>query len=174
MLAAAAILFRRRSGDAIAAMLSLAFLLWVITASSAWAGMGAAAIPLAMLDRLRFLIFVSAMMLFPAGRFDPRWTLFGVGATFVTFCVGIAEAARLIPAGFFIVPAMGCAALAVAAMRARLISLPPGVQRQQIKWVALGLAAGLCLVGLSRLGIPRLARSAAMPRRSPARCSTSA
>jgi len=32
LLVAAAILFRRRSGDAIAAMLSLAFLLWVITA----------------------------------------------------------------------------------------------------------------------------------------------
>jgi hypothetical protein len=153
LLVAAAILFRRRSADAIAAMLSLAFLLWVITASSAWAGMSAAAIPLAMLDRLRFLIFVAAMMLFPAGRFDPRWTLFGVAATLATFCVGIAEAARLIPAGLYIVPAMGCAALAVAAMRARLASLPPGVQRQQIKWVALGLAAGLCLVGLSRLGI---------------------
>ena len=152
LLAAAAILFRRRSGDAIAAMLSLAFLLWVITASSAWAGMGAAAIPLAMLDRLRFLMFVAAMMLFPAGRFDPRWTSLGVAATFVTFCAGIPEAARLIPSGFYVVPAMSCAALAVAAMRARLISLPPGVQRQQIKWVALGLAGGLCLVGLSRLG----------------------
>ena len=153
LLAAAAILFRRRGGDAIAAMLSLAFLLWVITASSAWAGMGAAAIPLAMLDRLRFLIFVAAMMLFPAGRFDPRWTLFGVVATFGAFCLGIAAAARLIPAGLYVVPAMACAALAVAAMRARLASLPPGVQRQQIKWVALGLAAGLCLVGLSRLGL---------------------
>jgi hypothetical protein len=154
LLAASAILFRRRSGDSIAAMLSLAFLLWTITASSAWAGMSAAAIPLAMLDRLRFLIFVSAMMLFPAGRFDPRWTVPAIAATFATFCAGIAEAAGLIPAGFFTVPAIGCAALAVAAMRARLASLPPGVQRQQIKWVALGLAAGLCPAGLSRLGIP--------------------
>jgi hypothetical protein len=152
-LAVAAILFRRRSGDSIAAMLSLAFLLWVITSSSAWTSVEAAAIPLALLDRLRFLIFITAMMLFPAGRFDPRWTLLGVAATCATFCAGIADAVRLIPAGSYTVAAMGCAALAVAAMRARLVSLPPGVQRQQIKWVALGLAAGLCLVGLSRLGV---------------------
>jgi hypothetical protein len=153
LLVAAAILFRRRSADAIAAMLSLAFLLWVITASSAWAGMTAAAIPLAMLDRLRFLIFVAAMMLFPAGRFDPRWTLPALGATVASFHIGLVQAVLPIPASLFVVPAMGCATLAVAAMRARLASLPPGVQRQQIKWVALGLAVGLCLVGLSRLGV---------------------
>jgi len=47
---------------------------------------------------------------------------------------------------------MACAALAVAAMRARLLSLPPGVQRQQIKWVALGLALGLAFVVVSRVG----------------------
>jgi hypothetical protein len=151
LLGASAVLFRRRGVDAIAAMIALAFLLWVVTASTAWAGMDAAVL-LAVLDRVRFLLFVTAMMLFPTGRFDPAWTRFGVGAIAAAFLVGIAEAARLIPSGLHVPPTMACAALAVAAMRSRLNSLPPGVQRQQIKWVALGLALGLTLVAISRLG----------------------
>ena len=151
LLGTSAILFRRRGTDAIAAMLALAFLLWVVTASSGWAGMNAAPL-LAVLDRIRFLLFVTAMMLFPTGRFDPGWTRFGVGAILLSFGLGIAEAVRLAPAGIHIPPTMACAALAVAAMRSRLISLPPGVQRQQIKWVALGLGLGLLLVAMSRIG----------------------
>ncbi|MGQ0587973.1 MAG: hypothetical protein ACT4N8_00395 [Sphingosinicella sp.] len=152
LLGASALLFRRRGADSIAAMLSIAFLLWVLTSSPFWDGIDTAAVPLAMLDRSRFLLFVGAMMLFPSGRFDPRWTRLAVGATFLAFGLGVAEALRLVPAGAHVVPAMTCAALAVAAMRARLASLPPGIERQQIKWVALGLGIGLGLVGLSRLG----------------------
>lgn len=151
LLGASTLLFRRRSADAIAAMIAIAFLLWVITASTAWTGMGSSTLP-GLLDRVRFLLFVTAMMLFPTGRFDPGWTRFGVGAILLSFGIGIAEAVRLVPAGIHIPPTMACAALAVVAMRARLISLPPGVQRQQIKWVALGLGLGLLLVAISRIG----------------------
>lgn len=151
LLGTSAILFRRRGGDMIAAMIALAFLLWVTAASTAWAGMDAAVL-LAVLDRVRFLLFVTAMLLFPTGRFDPGWTRLGTGAIGLSFLVAIAEAIRLVPAGVHIPPTMACAVLAVAAMRARLLSLPPGVQRQQIKWVALGLALGLALVAVSRLG----------------------
>lgn len=151
LLGASAVLFRRRSGDAVAAMIAVAFLLWVVTASSAWAGMDAAPL-LAMLDRVRFLLFVTAMMLFPSGRFDPAWTRWGLAGVALTFLVGLADAIGLAPAGVHIPPAMACAALAVAAMRARFVSLPPGVQRQQIKWVALGLALGLGFVAIARIG----------------------
>lgn len=151
LLSSSVLLFRRRAEDAIAALIALAFLLWVVTASTAWAGMNGAVI-LAVLDRVRFLFFVTAMMLFPTGRFDPAWTRAGVGAVLLSFLLGVAEAFGVVPAGLHIPPTMGCAALAVAAMRSRLTSLPPGVQRQQIKWVALGLALGLALVALSRIG----------------------
>ena len=151
LLGASTVLFRRRGVDVIAAMIALAFLLWVITTSTAWAGMNAAPL-LAVLDRVRFLLFVTAMMLFPSGRFDPGWTRLGVGGILASFLMGVAEAVGLAPSGLHIPPTMACAALAVAAMRSRLVSLPPGVQRQQIKWVALGLALGLTLVAVSRVG----------------------
>ena len=152
LLGAAILLFRQRARDPIAAMLSVAFLLWAATASPVWSGLDAAAVPLDLLDRLRFLLFVGAMMLFPSGRFEPGWARLGVAAVLLAFALGVAEAMRIVPEHAHIVPAMTCALLAVAAMRARLLMLPPGVERQQIKWVALGLGIGLILVALSRLG----------------------
>lgn len=151
LLGAAILLFRQRAQDPIAAMLSIAFLLWAATAAPVWAGLDAATVTLDLIDRLRFLLFVGAMMLFPSGRFEPGWTRLGVAATLLAFSLGIAEALRFVPEGAHIVPAMGCALLAVAALRVRLVMLPPGVERQQIKWVALGLGIGLVLVAISRL-----------------------
>jgi hypothetical protein len=152
LLAVACLLFRRRPGDPIAAMLSLAFLLWTIARSSIWAEIGAAAVPLAVADRVRFLLLVSALMLFPAGRVEPGWTRLALAATAAAFGLGIAAAAGLVPDPLYVAPAMGCALLAVGAMRARFRALPPGTQRQQLKWAALGLAAGIFLVGLARIG----------------------
>jgi hypothetical protein len=149
---AAALLFKRRPTDPVAAMLSLAFLLWVVTTSPAAAEMDVAAPILALLDRLRFAFFVTAMLLFPAGRFELRGTRMAVAATWLTAAFGTVQVLAELPFVAFILPATSCAIAAVAALAARFRSLPPGVQRQQIKWVALGLATGLVLVAASRLG----------------------
>jgi hypothetical protein len=145
LVAAAVILFRRRTADPVSVMLSLAFLLWAAT--RALEGEFAAAL----LDKLRFALFVTGMMLFPSGRFAPRWTLHAMIASWAVALFGMAGVLGLAPGAAYTPLSMTCAALAVLALRRRFLCLPPGVQRQQIKWVALGLAAGLALVAVSRV-----------------------
>jgi hypothetical protein len=59
---------------------------------------------------------------------------------------------QLVPFAIYLGPAIVCVALAVVGLRQRYRQLPPGAQRQQIKWVALGLAVGLVLAASSRVG----------------------
>lgn len=156
LIAVAAMLRRRRPTDPLAAMLSFAFLLWAATTYASASAMMGGGIVVATLDRLRFLLFVTAMMLFPSGRFDPAWTRYAIAATLLVAMLGMLAAAGIVATACYVAPAMGCAALAVAAMRRRFRGLPPGIQRQQIKWVALGLTAGLAFVAASRLPLPFL------------------
>jgi hypothetical protein len=147
LVGAAILLFRRRPRDPVAAMLSLGFLVWAVTgadlADSAW---------IAALDRLRFLLLVAALLLFPDGRFEPRWTRHALALSCLVFALGLAEAAGLAPAGWFLPPATLCVAVAIVALALRLRAAPPCGRRQQLKWVALGLAAGLALILAARLG----------------------
>lgn len=155
LVAVAAMLFRRRPEDPVAAMLSLAFLIWAITgaadaesASGAWLGA---------LDRLRFLLLVAAVLLFPTGRFEPRWTATALAASFLVFLAGVAGQAGLVREAIFLPPAVLCVAAAIAALVVRLHRTPPCAQRQQLKWVAFGLAGGLALILAYRVGSPRVA-----------------
>ena len=147
LVGAAALLFRRRPRDPVAAMLSLGFLVWAVTgaglAESAW---------IAALDRLRFLLLVAAVLLFPDGRFEPRWTRYALAFSCLVFALGLAEVAGLAPAGWFLPPATFCVAAAIVALAVRLRAAPPCGRRQQLKWVAFGLAAGLALILAARLG----------------------
>ncbi|HKT14554.1 MAG TPA: hypothetical protein VJR87_04025, partial [Allosphingosinicella sp.] len=63
------ILLRRRASDPVAALLCLAFLTWAITSSFDFAAVNPAP---ALLDRIRFLLFALALLLFPDGSFRPR------------------------------------------------------------------------------------------------------
>lgn len=149
--AAAAFLHRRRPADPVAAMLSLAFLLWALTRSLSWLPAGQGGIAVALLDKLRFALFVAGMLLFPTGRFEPRWTLHAMVGTWAVGLLGVAAALGLASPTLYTWLTTACAAAAVAALLARFRALPPGVQRQQIKWAALGLGLGLALVAASRL-----------------------
>ena len=145
LIVAATLLFRRRPTDPVAAMLSCAFLLWAITRSMD------GGVVVALLDKLRFALFVTGMLLFPTGRFDPRWTAHAIAATLGVALFGMGAALGFVSLTLYTWMTMACAAVAVVALRARFNGLPPGVQRQQIKWAALGLGVGLALVAVSRL-----------------------
>lgn len=155
----AAILFRRRTKDPVAAMLATSFLLWTISSSVDF--MSGSALPL-VLDRFRFLLFALALLLFPDGRWHPAWTRLIALAIIGTFLLGIAEIMGLLRTGLFLPVAIGCVLASLAALLFRYRLLDEGVQKQQLKWVVLGLVLGIGLILTARAG-SAMAEHMAMP-----------
>ena len=71
LLGVAGILSWRRQRDPVAALLSLAFLTRAITSSVDFVSTDLVPV---ILDRVRFLLFALALLLFPDGDWQPRWT----------------------------------------------------------------------------------------------------
>lgn len=160
LVAVAAILFRRRPRDPVAALLGLSFLLWTISSSVDFVQAGA--IWPTLLDRLRFLPFALALLLFPNGEWRPQWTKAIAGAIVATFFLGCAEATGLLATGFYLPIAIGCVLVSLAALVLRYRQTEPGTQKQQLKWVSLGLFAGIGLILIAR-ALAWLAKSSPMP-----------
>jgi len=147
LVAVSAILFRRRTRDPVAAMLSLAFLLWTVSSS---VDLATASVWAAVIDRLRFLLFALALLLFPNGHWRPSWTR-PIGVTVIaTFMLGLAEAIGLVATHFYLPIAIGCVIAALASLRARFRATDADAERQQLKWVTLGLVAGISLILAAR------------------------
>jgi hypothetical protein len=149
LIAVSAILFRRRRGDPVAAMLALAFLLWTISSSVDFA---ASSLLPAVIDRFRFLLFALALLLFPDGAWSPGWTRYVGMAILTTFVLGLVETTGLSPSHYFLPSAVGCVLAALTAMVVRFRALEDGAQKQQLKWVILGLACGIALILAARAG----------------------
>lgn len=149
LVAVATILFRRRCRDSVAAMLSLSFLLWTISSSFDFA---AASVWPALVDRCRFLLFALALLLFPNGEWRPGWTRSTALIIFATFLLGIVEAAGLLSSSLYLPLAIGCVLMALAALLARYRATEAGAQKQQLKWVTLGLVVGIALILSARAG----------------------
>ncbi len=147
--AVAFVLFWRRQRDPVAAILSLAFLCWTVTSSFDFTT--AAVLPM-VLDRLRFLLFVLALLLFPDAQWRPRWTRGVAIGSCVVFAIGIIEAAGLVPTRAFLPLAILCVLAAIAALIQRFRSTEDETQQQQLKWVSLGLVAGVGLILAARAG----------------------
>lgn len=145
----AAVLFWRRQRDPVAAILSLAFLCWTITSSFDFTT--AAVLPM-LLDRLRFFLFVLALLLFPDGKWRPRWTAAVAVASGAVFMLGVFEAIGLAATRLFLPLAILCVLAAIAALIQRFRDSSDDAQRQQLKWVALGLVAGIGLILAARAG----------------------
>lgn len=158
LLAVATVLFWRRQRDSVAGILSLAFLCWTITSSFDFTT--AAVLPM-LLDRLRFLLFALALLLFPDGRWRPRWTRGVAIASCVIFALGLMEAVELLPTRLFLPLAIICVLAAIAALVRRFQTTSDEAQQQQLKWVALGLVSGVGLILSARAGaalsVPALA-----------------
>ena len=160
LVAVSATLIRRRGRDPVAAMLSLSFLLWTISSSVDFAGAQDMAWP-ALLDRCRFLLFALALLLFPDGRWSPRWTRFAAVLIVAVFVLGVAEVLRLVPTTLFLPLAIGCVLVAIAALLSRY-RRASATHRQQLKWVAFGLIAGVSLI-LAARGLAALTDQREMP-----------
>lgn len=142
-------LFRKKQRDPVAALLSLAFLCWTITSSFDFA---AADLWPMLLDRIRFLLFALALLLFPDGEWRPPWGRHVAFASIVVTGIGILEAGRLLPTHLFLPLAIGCVLAAVAALLECYRTAASEVLRQQMKWVALGLVSGISLILGARSG----------------------
>src|SRR4029453_1220471 len=150
LIAVAVILFRRRQRDPVAAMLGISFLLWTVSSSVNFIG-SADASWLVLLDRLRFLPFALALLLFPDGQWRPRLTGPIAAAIFIVFIVGAAEALGGLETVLSLPLAIGCVLLAMGALLTRYRSQPLMAQ-QQLKWVTLGLVVGIGFILSARVG----------------------
>ena len=143
LVAVAAILFWKRPRDPVAAILALAFLCWTITSSvdftstQMW--------PM-LLDRIRFLLFVMALLLFPDGSWRPLWARKLALLSIVVFGLGVAEVAGLLPTNAYLLPAIACVLAAILSLIMRFRRTSSETQQQQLKWVLFGLGTGIGLI----------------------------
>lgn len=149
LIAVSALLFRRRQRDPVAAMLSLAFLLWTISSSIDFAS--ATGWP-ALIDRFRFLLFALALLFFPDRGLSGSWIRPIAAIIMTTFLLGCAEAAGVLRTALFLPIAIGCVVATLIVLGARYRSIGEGAERQQLKWVTLGLVVGIALILSARAG----------------------
>lgn len=149
LLCVAAILVYRRQRDAVAALLALAFLTWTITSSFDF---GTHAEFTQLLDRCRFLLFALALLLFPDGRWQPGWTRPVALASTGVFLIGVGEILHLLPTRLFLALAIPCILAAITSLVVRYRASTSYSLKQQLKWVALGLVAGVALILCARAG----------------------
>ena len=158
VMAVAVILFRHRQRDVVAALLSLALLLWTITSSFDFAS-SMTGLP-TVLDRLRFLLFTLALLLFPNGEWRARWTRNIALASTAVFAMGAAEALGWLPTRSFLPLAIPCVLAAIATLIIRFRTASAEAERLQLKWVALGLVSGVGCILAARAGFALTARMA--------------
>jgi len=149
LVSVSAILLRRRGSDPVAALLSLAFLAWTITSSFDF--LTTDLLPM-LLDHVRFVLFAMALLLFPDGSWRPRWTRRVAIASGGVFLIGLAEGIGALQSRLFLPLAIACVAAAVTSLFARFRTAESEAVRQQLKWVALGLVAGIGLILCARAG----------------------
>lgn len=152
-LVVAGLLFWRRPGDPVAALFSVGFLTLLV---------GAMLTPLAppamtaitdALGSVSIGCLVMALLVFPNGRFDTRFSWIGVAVlllvlTSILVRRDVGSLGPLIGVILFVV-LFGLCALSIGR---RFFKAAPGVERQQIKWTLLGLVLFLAIFAAS-LGI---------------------
>lgn len=142
LVAASAALFRRRRESRAAALMSLAFLL--MSASSSWLPTVWRELHLqsigAPIGDGGWCLFVVALLVFPSGRFEPRWTALAAVAAALWFMItALADPPPTIE-NFGHVLLLGIAVLALA-LRYRRVGSEP--ERLQLKWAFFGFVCGM-------------------------------
>jgi hypothetical protein len=152
LIAASLLLFLRRPSDPVAAMLSFAFLATGAAATIAawffvWAGIEWIG---TILNVAGGLLLVVALLVFPQGRFTPRWTRWTL-----PLLVLLAPFSYLGSFGHWEnVVWLGLLGLAVYSVAYRYRRLPLGAERQQIRWALFGFVLFVTFFALgSVLGI---------------------
>ena len=147
LIAVATILFCKRPRDPVAAILALAFLSWTITSSVDFTSADVAPM---LLDRFRFLFFALALLLFPDGKWRPRWTRQIAVASTAIFLLGSVEALGFLTTRLFLPLAVACILAAILSVIQRFRRTSSEMQQQQLKWVSFGLIAGVLLILTAR------------------------
>jgi len=106
-----------------------------------------------LLDRCRFLLFALALLLFPDSNWNPSWTRILAVASTAVFLIGVGEASNLLPTQLFLPMAIPCILAGIASLVARFRLTTNFALKQQLKWVALGLIAGVGLILCARTGV---------------------
>lgn len=137
---AAILLFVRRRREAVPALLSLAFLMFAALENDPSLA-GVSELLISTVNTLAACLLFVALFAFPAGRFEPRWTVVPplllpiLAVTWTHF--GPSTPSAIVALGFL--------STALAALVARFRKLDPGAERQQLRWAFFGLAVGLSL-----------------------------
>lgn len=149
LIAVSSVLFWRRQRDPVAAILALAFLCWTVTSSVDFTS--GEVLPM-LLDRLRFLLFALALLLFPDGKWRPCWTRALAAASAVVFVIGALEGVGLAPTKLFLPLAIACVLAAIGSLVQRFRTTRSETEQLQLKWVAIGLVSGIGLILSARVG----------------------
>jgi hypothetical protein len=148
LLGSSLVLLLRRPRDPVAFLLGLAFLAAAATVDPPllmWLSIGAGW----MIDALTGLwwtALVIALAAFPDGRFTPSWLRWSL---VVAPLLGLMLALDQVHQVLTLLVGVGVPLMLLAAQVVRYRGLEPGLKRQQIKWAALGFAAGFLLLGLA-------------------------
>ena len=165
LVSAAVLLFTRRAREPLAALLSIAFC-WLATLwgpnTAGWGYVPGYNQIMGSVNVAGSTAIVFAVLMFPGWRLETRFARVVAAALVVYSAVAVFEASGVTHFGNattpidILVPAL-CGVVLV--MRYR--RLPPGPQRQQIRWATLGLALGAVLI------FPLLKAAASIGRQSP-------
>jgi len=136
-LAGSALLFLRRPGDPVVALLSLGLIADLALNAAGITGHGALIDATGKVDVSSFLM-ATGIVAFPSGRFEPRWTELLL-VPIVAISLSSLMPSENMAAG---VTALTAAAL-IAAVWVRYRRLGSSVERQQIKWASLGFGVGM-------------------------------
>ena len=149
MIAAAALLFFRRPKDPVAALLAVAM---VANVTNPMILGGASLSMLSLLNyALSLLLFFTAILVFPDGRFSVRWwpipaiafLIATAGSIAGHWNLGISAAADHL--------ALAAMSVIVAALFYRYLRSPPGIARQQMKFAVLGFVAVVILAVITQV-----------------------
>jgi hypothetical protein len=156
---ASAILFWRRVGDAVAALLSYGYLASGAALHFAEGlGSGDPAMEPARIgvEVVGIGCLTVGMLLFPSGRFVPRWTRWAVPPLLIW---SGGRMLHLFTAGVDMLLSIGFMLFSISAILLRYRRIAQGVERQQLRWALFGFAVGLALNMVSlmlfwRLSLP--------------------
>ena len=157
-LGTAGLLYWRKPDDPVAALFSVAFLTALVSAAVGPLVPPAAVEPISnALGMIGSACLVLALLVFPNGRFDTRWSLIGLAALPVFLVWGVVGPDDAGAAGLLAGVLMF--GLCAASIGRRFFKAAQGVERQQIKWTLLGLVL-FVLTNSAATGVEFLAQGA--------------
>ncbi len=144
---ASLLMFFRRPRDPVAALLSLGFLLLAATGGFTrpfWDALGTPPFLPSALNSIGLAVVGLALITFPHGRFDTRW-IGPLAFLLIGWCMflPVNYHYRLLENGVATAGSVAVFMACLAVLSQRFRGLPPGMERQQIRWVLFGFAVAI-------------------------------